>query len=89
MPASRWSATDLGDPLQADAGWRRITDLDSAIAEGLVHPARERAGGSWADLHFRLEGLVAPMLAVGWRIVGRDRDESAEFGDSVFCRLER
>jgi hypothetical protein len=83
------SNSDLEDPLKGDPGWRRITDLDAAISEGLVEPARLRQGGTWEDMEERLRNLASPLLESGWSVFDTDRNTSGESGDSVHLILNR
>ena len=83
------SADELEDPLRGDPGWRRITDLDTAIAEGLVPPVKKRPNISWSEMEDRLDRVTAPLVAAGWDIVYRDREASDQYGDSVFLDVER
>lgn len=78
---------EVVDLVRGDPGWRRITDLELATAEGLVSEARVRPGGSWTDMAARADGLVAALVEAGWRMYGHERDISERFGDSVSCML--
>ena len=82
---------EQSDPLVGESGWRRVTDLQEAIDEGLLAPGGGglSEGGSWDDLFAQLELRAQPMLDAGWMLVSTDRDESMEYGDSVFYDLER
>lgn len=80
---------EAADPLVGEDGWRRIIDLDQARSEGLLTPDVERVGGTWDDLFSNLHERVLPLLNAGWTLTGPDRDESWEYGDSVFYDLER
>jgi hypothetical protein len=91
LRAAAVSVTELeaSDPLVHDDGWRRIVDLEHARSEGLLSPLVDRVGGTWDDLFDGLHERVLPLLNAGWALTGKDRDESWEYGDSVFCDLER
>ena len=80
---------ELDDPLVGEPGWRRVVDLDQAIAEGLVTPTHDRRGGSWDEFAGRLLGLAAPLLDDGWVITDEERQDGDEFGDSVHLVLNR
>lgn len=77
-------ALEAIDPLYGRPGWRPVRDLADAMASGLVPPAVDRVGGSWDDLFAALRSLAAPLLAGGWEVTDTWRDESWEYGDSVF-----
>lgn len=77
------------DPVAGDDGWRRIVDIDQARKEGLLPPQAERTGGTWDDLLAALHERVLPLLGDGWILTEPGREESCEFGDSVFCNLQR
>jgi len=79
---------ERSDPVVGEPGWRRMTDLDAVRRDGLVHEV-VRGGGTWSDLFARLEQMIAPLLQAGWSVVDRNQDQSAEFGDSVFCTIQR
>lgn len=50
-----------------------------------------RASGRrpWDDLFGELARRAAPLLDAGWELVSTEREDSWEFGDSVFWDLER
>ena len=75
------------DPLVGEPGWRRIVDLAEAAEHGVLQA--ERVGGTWDDLFGALAERARPLLEAGWQLVSTDRDESWEYGDSVFWDLER
>jgi hypothetical protein len=83
------SDEDLDDPLQGDPRWRRVTDFDQAIADGLVKPARQRQGGTWEEMDEHLSQLAAPLLEAGWSVYDKDYNSSGEYGDSVHLILNR
>ncbi len=76
------------DPVRGEPGWRRVTDLDQACRDGLVHDV-VRQGGSWTDMFERLRHMIGPLLEAGWAIIDEDRETSANYGDSVSYVLER
>lgn len=77
------------DPLVGEAGWRRVVNLEEARSEGLLPPPLERVGGTWDELLAMLHERALPLLEAGWTLTSTDREESWEFGDSVFYDLER
>lgn len=77
------------DPVVGDDGWLRIVDIDQARDKGLLPPQTERTGGTWEDLFAALHERVLPLLDAGWVLTGTEREESWEFGDSVFYDLQR
>lgn len=80
---------EADDPVRHDPGWRSHRDLAEAMAAGLVHAVPERRGGSWADLHEALAGIVAPLVKAAWTVEETGQDSEAGWGDSVHCDLSR
>jgi hypothetical protein len=75
-------------PIRDDHGWEPITDLDDAVRRGLVHPMREREGGTWADMHAALDSLVLPLLQQGWQDTDAGQEAYGD-GDMVWRDFER
>ncbi|HSH62025.1 MAG TPA: hypothetical protein VK988_20730 [Acidimicrobiales bacterium] len=80
---------ERADPLVGEPGWRRLTDIAEVNGAGLLAEPRQRMGGTWEDMFADLEARAAPMLEAGWHVVATVREESWEFGDSVFYDFER
>jgi hypothetical protein len=83
------SDEDLADPLRGEPGWRRIIELDAAIAEGLVPPVQKRPDISQSEMDDRLDVAAAPLVAAGWTTSPHDFEESAQFGDCVLFEVAR
>lgn len=80
---------EVSDSFAGDYGWRRIVDIDQARDEGLLPLQIERTGGTWDDLFAALHERLLPLLDAGWILTEPVREESREFGDSVFYDLQR
>jgi hypothetical protein len=74
------------EPLTGDPGWRRITDLETAIAAGLVS-LESGDGMSWDALLERMRGVLKPLVDAGWEVVREETEESED--DCVVCLLRR
>ncbi len=79
---------EASDPVVHERGWRRVTDLDEARRQGLVHEV-VRQGGTWKDMFDRLRHAIAPLLDAGWTVIDENRDQSSTHGDSVLYVLQR
>jgi hypothetical protein len=79
---------EANDPVRHDPGWRSVTDLDQARAEGLIREPNVRTG-TWTDMFAVLDRAVAPLLDAGWRIVDTYQDPDSKYGDVVAYDLER
>lgn len=67
----------------------RVANLREADEQGYLPPPVERTNDTWADLDAHLLERAQPLLDAGWQVTGTDRDESWEYGDSVFLQLTR
>lgn len=86
VPAEQVEATD---PLREEPGRRRIKSLEQARQLGLLRPSAVRTDLSWDDLFDLLDTTIEPLLVARWVEVGREQEESWEYGDSVTAHLER
>jgi hypothetical protein len=77
------------DPLRNEPGWRPVRDLEDARAAGLVQPARDFHGVTWADLFAGMDLLVQPLLDAGWKVTEKLEEASFPDGDSSLYSLER
>jgi hypothetical protein len=75
-----------GEPLIGDPGWRRVTDLDAAIAEGLVS-LESSDEMSWDALLEQMRGVLKPLVDAGWEVVREETEQSED--DCVVCLLRR
>lgn len=80
---------EYGDPLVGEPGRRWIVDVAEAVADGLVQEPSSRVGGTWSDMFEQLAARAKPMRDAGWQLISTEREESWEFGDSVFYDLQR
>jgi hypothetical protein len=77
------------DDLRDDPDWHPIRDLAEAQASGLVHPARDYAGATWADLFARGDRLVQPLVDSGWVVTDRHAEPAHGPTQGVMYSLER
>lgn len=77
---------EVGDPVVADPGWRRVSDLHEAVGDGLVREVI-RDGLSWDDLFERMRRVLQPLVDAGWEMSEEATDEANE--DCVVCCVQR